>query len=84
LLADVAPDGSSDRLQVRGALDVSGLALRIQDPGRLTRGKTYLLATCEPGHLAGTFLSANIDGAHWRIGYDSAKGEVRLYSLGEN
>ncbi|HNX35744.1 MAG TPA: autotransporter-associated beta strand repeat-containing protein [Kiritimatiellia bacterium] len=77
LLVDAALDGSCDRLQVSGALDVSGLTLEIQNPAVLKPGATYVIATCTPGSLSGQFLSTNLSGQR-TVGYNNAAGQVLL------
>lgn len=81
LLIDVATDGSCDVLQVQGSLDVSNLALQIQDLGLLGTGKQYVIARCAPGGLNGRFLSTNL-GNIKAIQYNNAAGEVRLVGRG--
>ena len=81
LLIDVATDGSCDVLQVQGSLDVSNLALQIQDLGQLGTGKQYVIARCAPGGLSGRFLSTNLENLKSEQ-YDNASGEVRLIGRG--
>ncbi len=81
LLADVAADGSCDRLDVRGNLDVSNLALQLADPEQLDKTRVYTLATCT-GVLSGAFASNNVP-SRWLIRYDAAVGRVYLvYNFG--
>jgi autotransporter-associated beta strand protein len=82
LLMDVAADGSSDLLNVQGALDLTALTLRIQDAGLLKTRTQYLIATCTPGGLKGPFEATDLDGNRWSVSYNNAKGEVRLVSRG--
>lgn len=82
LSADTALDGTCDRLTVQGALDVAGAVLQIQDPEALNTAHTYVLATCAPGSLTGTFASTNLGGGTiWRVKYKNADGEIRLEVL---
>ena len=74
LLVDVWADGTCDALAASGALDVSGLALQIQDTALLNTQARYLIARCAPGGLTGRF-STNLAGL-WRVAYDSGAGEV--------
>ncbi len=79
LLVDAAQDGSCDLLAVHGALDISGLDLQVADLNQLSRSHSYVIASCAPGMLAGTFASSNIpSGSIWHLTYDTASGEVRL------
>ena len=81
LLIDVAQDGSSDLLQVNGALDLSGLTLQIQDLNQLNNTAPYVIATCTPGSLTGRFVSTNL-GSRRAVSYDNVTGRVRLISTG--
>lgn len=79
LSADTALDGTCDRLTIQGALDVTGATLQIQDTEALDTAHTYVLATCTPGSLTGTFVSTNLgEGTIWRVKYKNADGEIRL------
>ncbi len=81
LLMDVALGGSSDLLKVQGNLDLSGLALVIQDVDQMGGGSPYVIATCAPGGLTGRFTSANL-GAKRTVFYNNAAGEVQLIGRG--
>ncbi len=82
LSVDTALDGTCDRLTVQGALDVTGAALQIQDTEALNTAHTYVLATCTPGSLTGTFAITNLDGGSiWRVKYRNEDGEIRLEML---
>ena len=81
LLIDTASDGSCDRLQVQGPLDLSGLSLQVQDISTLKGETTYLIATCAPGGLTGRFISTNLN--HRRaVAYDTVQGQVKLVCTG--
>ncbi|MDD2599999.1 MAG: hypothetical protein PHO37_12355, partial [Kiritimatiellae bacterium] len=82
LLTDVRTDGSCDLLEVEGPLDLTGFALQIADATQLRTGKSYLIASCSPGELTGTFAAVNLETGGWRVGYNNATGEVRLYCQG--
>jgi len=82
LLVDVALDGSCDRLQVSGNLDLSGLSLQVQNQDQLKTRKQYLIATCAQGGLSGPFESTNLDSSRWAVSYNNGSGEVRLVSCG--
>ena len=64
-----------DTLAVSGALDVSGLALQIQDIALLNTRARYVVAQCAPGGLTGHFVSTNLAGL-WRVAYHADAGEV--------
>lgn len=78
LLADVAAD-SCDLLDIRGSVDVSNLSLELANPEALNRQVArYVIITCAPGGLSGTFaLTQNVP-VSWHVRYYEAAGEVRL------
>ena len=76
LLADVAANGDSDLLSVRGNLDLSGLSLVIANPELLNRQTQYTLVTVT-GTRTGTFGSTNLPDSRWHVSY-LADGTVRL------
>ena len=79
LLVDVAQDGSCDTLVVPGALDVSNLALQIQDTALLNPPTQYVIARFEPRTLISPFISNNLgDKSIWRVVYDNILGEIRI------
>ncbi len=79
LLVDVAVDGSGDLLKLQGNLDLTGLALQIRDKSQLQAKSQYVIASCAPGSLTGSFASTNLTAEeYWHVAYDNAKGEVRL------
>ncbi len=79
LRIDVRPDGTCDRLDVAGDLDVSQLALEIADTGKLDSGFTYTIVTCA-GDLTGSFTSDNLPQGNWSIRYvrTSGAGKIQL------
>jgi len=82
LRIDVATDGTSDLLNVQGSLNLSGLALQIENPSSLRGSKIYTIAKCTPGQLTGTFESTNLSGTGWGIAYNNITGEIRLIQTG--
>ena len=81
LLMDAATGGTCDLLRVQGGLDLSGLALVIQDVGQMGGGSPYVIATCAPGGLTGRFTSTNLDSKRM-VYYNNAAGEVQLVGRG--
>ena len=76
LLADVATNGNSDLLAVRGNLNLSALNLVIANPGQLNRTVQYTLATCS-GTRTGTFASVTVPDSRWHVVYQT-DGTVKL------
>ena len=76
--ADVLPDGASDLVIVNGNADISQMALRIVDPGLLSKGKSHTILTTT-GTLTGTFATDNLPPA-WRLTY--TPNSVKIASLG--
>jgi len=81
LLIDTALDGTCDLFQVQGALDLSGLALQIQNLDQIKASRQYLVAACTPGALTGKFVSTNL-GEKRSVYYDVAGGRVMLIGRG--
>ena len=79
LLADVAMNGTSDILAVRGNLNLSALTLVIANPGQLNRTQQYTLVTCT-GTRTGAFASVTVPDPRWRMVYQ-ADGTVKLLFL---
>ncbi|HRT28932.1 MAG TPA: autotransporter-associated beta strand repeat-containing protein [Kiritimatiellia bacterium] len=80
---DAAPEGVQDRLVATGNLDLSNLTLRVRGLTTLPPRGVYVLATCAPGGLTGSFAATNLEEApSWRINYDNERGEVRLSRSG--
>lgn len=75
LTADVETDGTCDRLDVKGALTLSGLSLNVVDPGKLNKQQVYTLALCTGGTLSGTFASHNLPEGWW---VDYSGNQIRL------
>ncbi len=72
LLADVATDGTGDRLVCTGDLSLEGVLLQVANPGLLNVRRSYTLATCS-GNLSGSFSSTSLpDG--WHVRYDRTPG----------
>jgi autotransporter-associated beta strand protein len=82
LLVDGALDGTCDRLEVQGALDLTGLSLRVQDASLLKAGERYVIASCAPGTLTGPFASTTTGSDGWTVSYNNGIGEVLLLSRG--
>ncbi len=82
LRIDMATDGTSDLLNVQGALNLSGLALQIENPSLLRSSKVYRIATFTPGQLTGKFASTNLEGTGMGVVYDNVAGEIRIISVG--
>ena len=82
LLVDAETDGTCDLLKVQGSLDLSGATLQIQDVSKLSAGKRYVLATCTPGGLTGTFVGDFEGSRKWMLSYNNTVGNVLLTSRG--
>lgn len=82
LRIDVATDGTSDLLKVQGALNLSGLALQVDNTSALRGSKIYKIATFTPGQLTGKFEADNLAGTGMGVVYDNVAGEIRLISVG--
>ena len=76
LLADVATDGTGDRLYVQGDLDLSGLTLQVANLAQLNHNKTYTVAACS-GELSGKFAATNFD-KPWFVMYDYAARTAKI------
>ena len=81
LLADVAADGTSDRLVVLGNLDLSGLSLEIANPAQLNPNKTYTVATVS-GSMSGAFDAVTIPSERWHVRYRPDGTVVLIYVSG--
>ncbi len=75
-LADVMADGSSDRVDVTGDIDLSGLTLELVAPEKLTPHKAYTLLTCT-GIRTGLLNVSNLPDSRWHLVY-LADGTVKL------
>lgn len=82
LWVDAETDGTCDLLKVQGSLDLAGATLQIQDAGKLAAGKRYVLATCTPGELTGTFAGDFSGSSKWMISYNNTVGHVLLTNRG--
>jgi hypothetical protein len=78
VLIDTSVGGSNDLLRVQGPLNLNAASLQIQDLGQLKHNTSYVVATCTPGGLSGSFLTSNLEAKLWHVVYDNVKGEVRL------
>ena len=76
-LVDVATDGSCDRLQVQGNLDISALALSVANADALNKNKRYVIASCTGTLQSGTFTNAVLP-RRWFVRYDTANRRVYL------
>ena len=74
--ADVALDGTSDRLSVTGALDLSNLTLQIVNPALLSQNRTYTIVSGS-GARTGTFSLTNLPDTRWHV-LRGTDGTVRL------
>ena len=80
-LADVAADGSGDRLHVQGDLNLAGLALAVTDASALDKDQQYMIASYT-GALTGPFASAALPD-RWHVRYDTSNRKVFLsYDFG--
>ncbi|MEI6647177.1 MAG: autotransporter-associated beta strand repeat-containing protein [bacterium] len=80
LRVDIGAAGTSDRLVVAGALNVSGLALVVENPGQLDKNTVYTIAT-STGSLTGSFSSTPNLPASWKVRYNRTTGAVELIYL---
>ncbi len=78
LRADVAANGDSDLLVVRGNLDMSGLSLTIANPEELDRSRQYTLVTCS-GTRTGTFAAITVPDSRWHAVYQADGSVVLLF-----
>ena len=83
LRIDVRPDGTCDRLDVSGDLDVSQLALVVADIGQISSGFTYTIATCT-GVLTGSFTSHNLPQETWGVRYICTPGAGKIMLVPRN
>jgi hypothetical protein len=82
LRIDVATDNTSDLLKVQGALNLTDLALQVDNTSALRGSKIYKIATFTPGQLTGKFKTNNLAGAGMGVVYDNVAGEIRIISIG--
>jgi len=82
LLIDATQDGACDRIDVKGSLNLDGCVLRLQQPSQLKMGSRYVIATCSPGELTGTFGLGFEGSGKWKVSYNSANGSVALVNTG--
>ena len=79
LRVDVSDDGSCDVLSVKGDVNMSGLALSVEDVSQLDRHLQYTVMTCT-GTRTGTFSSKNLPSG-WVVSY-APNGDVVLMFAG--
>jgi len=79
LLADVAADGSADRLVCAGDMSLDGVSLQVADTASLNIRKSYTVVT-SAGRLTGSFADDNLPEG-WRIRYSRAQdsGSATLF-----
>lgn len=82
LRIDVATDGTSDLLNIQGSLDLSGLALQIDNKSALRNSNPYCIAKCTPRQLTGKFKSTNLEGTSLGVAYKNTTGEIQLIQIG--
>jgi autotransporter-associated beta strand protein len=76
-IADLNSDGSSDRLNIQGNIDLSNIELQIVDKNALNRDRAYTVLSCT-GTRTGKFVFDNSGmDSHWRLLY-RADGSVQL------
>jgi hypothetical protein len=68
---------SCDRLEVKGTLDLSNLAIRIENPAQLDRAQVYTLISCT-SELTGDFLPTSVLSGAWFVRYDRQAGKALL------
>ena len=77
-IADLNSDGSSDRLNIQGNIDLSNLELQIVDKNALNRDRAYTILSCTGGTRTGKFIFDNSGmDSHWRLLYRT-DGSVQL------
>ncbi len=80
-LADVAVDGSCDRLHVQGNLNLTGLALSVADARALSKDQQYVIASYT-GALTEPFTSTALPD-RWHVRYNTSNRQVFLsYDFG--
>jgi len=78
----VSEDGASDRLHVQGDLDLSSLALQVENPEQLSRFKRYTVASCT-GTFTAPFGAVGTLPARWIVNYDAEEKTAYLvYNFG--
>jgi autotransporter-associated beta strand protein len=79
LRVDVGESGACDVLAVKGNLDLTGMALTVENPSLLNTRQQYTIVTCT-GTLTGRFGSKNLPSG-WVVTYQ-ANGDIKLLYLG--
>ena len=78
----VSDTGAADRLHVQGDLDLSSLALQVENPEQLSRFKKYTVASCT-GTFTAPFGSVGTLPARWIVNYDAEEKTAYLvYNFG--
>jgi len=78
----VSDAGTGDRLHVQGDLDLSSLALQVENPEQLSRFKKYTVASCT-GTLTAPFASLGALPPRWTVRYDAVvKTAYLVYDFG--
>jgi len=78
----VSDTGAGDRLHVQGDLDLSSLALQVENPEQLSRFKKYTVASCT-GTFTAPFGSVGTLPARWIVNYDAEEKTASLvYNFG--
>jgi len=80
LRVDVAAAGACDVLSVKGDVDISGLALKVDSPGQMDATRQYTIMTCD-GTRTGTFSSKSLP-AGWVVLYQPNGDVVLSYKGG--
>jgi hypothetical protein len=78
----VSDAGTGDRLHVQGDLNLSSLALQVENPEQLSRFKKYTVASCT-GTLTAPFGTVGTLPARWIVRYDAVvKTAYLVYDFG--
>jgi len=82
LSVSVSAEGESDALHVAGDLDLTSLALQVENPEQLSRFKKYTVASCT-GTLTAPFGAVGTLPARWILNYDAEQKTAYLvYNFG--
>jgi len=82
LSVSVSAEGESDALHVAGDLDLTSLALQVENPEQLSRFKKYTVASCT-GAFTAPFASLGALPPRWIVRYDAvAKTAYLVYDFG--